>query len=191
LQFVYYSDRTVSQCMMALNERLHVKNGKLDGWTEKNGNFALELSSSVMRRFSRRTRLQAKAERETNVTVIRGHVSEGIDPQRRAILYGMLVLAGVFIILQGSLLPGLVAILAPLVLNIPLEGDYNNSQALLSEIQKTLKAKDIPPAAPGRKPTETRRTAPVRKATVARKPAVTRKPTPTRKPAGTQVKAQR
>jgi hypothetical protein len=185
LQFIYYSDRTVSQCMMALNERIHAKNGKLDGWTEKSGNFALEFTSSVMRRFSRTTRLQAKAERENNITIIKGHVSEGIDPQRRAILYGLLVLAGVFIILQGSVLPGLIAVLAPILLNIPLEGDHNNSQVLLSEIQRTLKARGTPPTAPTRKTSEPRKT------TVARKSAVTRKATTARKTASQHVKAHR
>ncbi len=184
MRFIYYSDRTVSQCMMALNERIHAKNGKLEGWTEKNGNFALESTSTVMRRFSRTTRLQAKAERENNTTIVKGNVSEGIDPQRRAILYGMMVLAGVFIILQGSMLPGLIAVLAPLALNIPLEGDYNNSQILISEVQKTLRAKDTPPAATTRKTTETRRATPV-----ARKPAVARKPTATRSLAATPKKA--
>jgi hypothetical protein len=182
MQFIYYSDRTVSQCMMALNERLHTKNGKLGGWTEKNGNFALEFTSTVMRRFSRTTRLQAKAERENSITVVKGHVSEGIDPRRRTVLYGMLVLAGVFFILQGGVLPGLIAVLAPLILNIPLEGDYNNSRLLITEVQRTLRAKESPPSNPTRKSSEARK---------VQKPAVTRKASVTKKPTRPQVNSSR
>jgi hypothetical protein len=143
--------------MMALNERLHTKSGKLEGWTEKNGHFSLVVSSPVMRRFSRTTRLEAKAERENNVTVVRGHVSDGVDLRGRAIIYGILVLVGVLLILQASLLPGLLALLAPLVLNIPLEGDYNNSQVLLAEVQRTLKARETPPATATKKAASTRK----------------------------------
>lgn len=175
MHFTYYTDKTVSQCMMALNERLHAKNGKLEGWTEKKGGFSLAVTSTVMRRFSRRTELHAKVERDNNITVVRGAVSDGIDLQRRAVIYGMLVLVGVLIILRGGLFPGLIAFLAPLALNIPLEGDYNNSQVLIAEVQRTLKARETPPPAV-KKSAETRKPSVMKKPTVARKPASTKKP---------------
>lgn len=146
MQFVYYSEKTVSQCMIALNEKLHHKGGRLDGWVEKNGRFSITISSVVWRRFSRTTHLNGRVEKENGITVIRGSVSDGADPRNRSIIYGILILVGVLLILSGNLIPGLLAATSPLLLNIPLEGDYNNSQALLNEVQRTLKAKPTPPS---------------------------------------------
>lgn len=146
MYFVYYTEKTVSQCMIALNERLHQRGGRLDGWVEKNGRFSLNVSSTVLRRFSHSTHLQARVERENGVTTIRGSVSDGADPRSRSIIYGILVLVGVLLIVAGYFLPGLIAMAAILPLNIPLEGNYNNSQALIAEVQRTLKARPtLPP----------------------------------------------
>jgi len=147
LNFVYYSEKTVSQCMLALNERLHQKSGRLDGWVEKSGNFSLSTSTTVLRRFKRSTRLQGHVEKENGITVVRGYVSHGADPQNRYIIYGILVLLGVLLALAGYLLFGLLLIGVILPLNIPLEGDYINSDTLTSEVQRTLKAKATLPAA--------------------------------------------
>jgi hypothetical protein len=147
LQFVYYSEKTVSQCMLALNERLHQKSGKLEGWVEKNGNFSLSVSTSVLRRFNRSTRLQGHVEKENGVTVVRGYVSDGADPQNRYIIYGILVLLGVLLAIAGYLLIGLIVIGIIFPLNIPLEGDHINSDKLTGEVQRTLKAKASLPAA--------------------------------------------
>jgi hypothetical protein len=128
--------------MIAMNERLHQKGGKLDGWVEKSGRFSLTTSSTVLRRFSHSTRLHARVERENGVTTIRGSVSDGADPRSRSIIYGILVLAGVLLIIAGYFLPGLLVIAY-----IPLEGNFNNSQALIAEVQRTLKARPtLPPA---------------------------------------------
>lgn len=147
MQFVYYSEKTVSQCMLALNERLHQKSGKLDGWVEKNGNFSISVSTKVLRRFSRSTRLQGQVTKENGVTVVRGYVSNGADPQNRYMIYGMLLALGGLLALAGYLLIGLAIIALILPLNIPLEGDYINSQTLTGEVQRTLKAKATLPAA--------------------------------------------
>jgi len=173
LNFVYYTDKTVSQCMIALNERLQTKSAKLEGWVEKSGRFSLGVTTTVMRRFPRTTRLEARVERENGITVIKGFVSDGVEPRQRAIIYGALVLAGVLIILSGSLLPGLLALVAPLPLNIPLEGDCNNSQILLGELQRTLRAKSTPPSPTKKAPT-------VRKPSTTMKPATPKKPTTSR-----------
>lgn len=147
MNFVYYTEKTVSQCMIALNERLHQKGGRLDGWVEKSGRFSLTVSSTVLRRFSHATPLHARVERENGVTTIRGSVSDGADPRSRSIIYGILVLVGVLLIVAGYFLPGLIAMASILPLNIPLEGNFNNSQALLAEVQRTLKARPtLPPA---------------------------------------------
>jgi hypothetical protein len=147
LQFVYYSEKTVSQCMLALNERLHQKSGKMDGWVEKNGNFSISVSTKVLRRFSRSTRLHGQVTKENGVTVVRGYVSNGADPQNRYIIFGILLVLGGLLALAGYFLIGLAIIALILPLNIPLEGDYINSDTLTSEVQRTLKAKASLPAA--------------------------------------------
>ena len=133
--------------MLALNERLHQKSGKLDGWVEKSGNFSLSVSTTVLRRFSRSTRLSGHVEKENGVTVVRGYVSDGADPRNRYIIYGILLVLGIFLGLAGYLLVGLLIIAVILPLNIPLEGDYVNSETLRGEVQRTLKAKSTLPAA--------------------------------------------
>ena len=133
--------------MLALNERLHQKSGKLDGWVEKNGNFSISVSTTILRRFSRSTRLHGHVEKENGVTVVRGYVSDGADPRNRYIIYGILVVLGIFLALAGYLLIGLLVIAAIFPLNIPLEGDYINSSTLTGEVQRTLKAKASLPAA--------------------------------------------
>lgn len=149
MRFVYYTEKTVSQSMIALNERLQAKSSRssLDGWVEKSGNFALSTTSKVFGRFPRTTRLQGKVSRENGLTTIKGSVSEGVTPRDLAIILAALVLLGVFIILRGNLLPGLIVIIAGAALTIPLTGDHHNSQLLIGEVQRTLKARETPPAA--------------------------------------------
>jgi len=133
--------------MLALNERLHQKSGKLDGWVEKSGNFSLSVSTTILRLFTRSTRLHGQVTKENGVTVVRGYVSHGADPQNRYIIFGILVLLGVLLALAGYLLVGMIVIAIILPLNIPLEGDFINSETLTGEVQRTLKAKATLPAA--------------------------------------------
>lgn len=167
MRFTYYTEKTVAQCMSALNERLQQKGSSsrpgLEGWVEKSGRFALGVSTRVIGRFPRTTRLQGKAERLGGVTVIKGAVADGVEPRDRVIITAALALVGGFIIVSGNLLPGLLVIGAGLALNIPLAGDHQNSQILLHEVQRTLKAKETPPvivkrAAEPRKPSTTKKT---------------------------------
>ena len=159
LRFTYYTEKTVSQCNSAINERLR-SSSRLGGWTEKSGSFSLEVSSPVTRWFTRTTRLQAKAERESGVTIIKGYVSDGVNPRERVVIFGALVLVGALLIAAQALLPALIAIAAGVLLNIPLTGDYNNSRVLLSEVQRTLKARATPPTAASKKASPTRRARP-------------------------------
>jgi hypothetical protein len=155
LRFTYYSDKTAAQCVSALNERLRAKRS-LEGRVEKNGRFVLTTTCRVMRRFKRATRLEGIIERESGVTVIKGSVPDGVNPKQRVIIFGALLLAGIFIILSGSLLPGLIILLLPPALNIPLAGDYRNSRVLIGEVQRTLKAKRTPPVVSKKPPTAAR-----------------------------------
>ncbi|MBI5671234.1 MAG: hypothetical protein HZC41_24825 [Chloroflexi bacterium] len=179
MHFTYYTDKTVAQCMSALNERLQQKGTAsrpgLEGWVEKNGNFSMAVTTKVLKRFPRTTRLQAKAERLGSVTVIKGSVADGVTPKEQVVIVGALALVGLFIISTGNLLPGLIAIAAGVLLNIPLMGDHQNSDYLTSELQKTLKAKTTPPVA-AKKALEGRRTADSKRPPQAKKPATASKP---------------
>ncbi len=144
MRFTYYTEKTVSQCMVALNERIHSSN-KLDGWTEKNGRFAISTSSKVLKRFTRRTQLEGRVEKENGLITIKGYVSDGVGPRERIIIYAALALGAVLLIASGQFLPGIIVLMVAPGLHIPLAGDYENSYVLTQEIQRTLKAKYTPP----------------------------------------------
>jgi hypothetical protein len=149
VRFVLYTEKTVSQCLTAINERMHVKETStrpaLDGWVEKSGAFSLSLSAPVMGRFARRTALKAKVERENGVTIIQGSVPGGVSRNGQIAIFIALALIALTIIGSGNLLIGLLLVALAAVLYIPMQGDYLNSAALLDEVQKTLKAKSAPP----------------------------------------------
>lgn len=180
MRFTYYTEKTVAQCMSALNERMQQKGTAsrpgLEGWVEKNGNFSIAVSTRVLKRFPRTTRLQAKAERLGSVTIIKGSVADGVTPREQIIIVGALALVGLFIISTGNLLAGLIAIGAGVLLNIPLMGDHQNSEYLTNELQKTLKARTTPPVA-------VKKTVEARKASDIKRPPQTKKPTTAGKPA--------
>jgi hypothetical protein len=144
MRFTYYTEKTISQCMVALNERIHSSN-KLDGWTEKNGRFAISTSSKVLKRFTRRTQLEGRVEKENGLITVKGYVSDGVGPRERIIIYAALAVGGLLLMLSGQFLPGLIAFGVMPALHIPLAGDYENSYTLTQEVQRTLKAKYTPP----------------------------------------------
>ncbi len=149
MRFVLFTEKTVAQCMRDLNERMAAKPTKsrpeLEGWIEKGGSFSIAVTSRVMRRFPRSTRLSAKATRESGVTVIRGYVSDGISPQwLRVIVIGVGILA-LMLFLTGEPMLAVVTVIFGGLAYIPLRGDYINSDMLLIEIERTLKATPKPP----------------------------------------------
>lgn len=149
MRFVLYTDKTVSQCMNALNERMQAKPTKtrpeLGGYIEKSGTFSLTIKTKVVGRFPRRTRLNATAKREKGVTVINGYVADGITPQWLRILGGIVLLVCAVLIFSGQPMLALVTILFGVIFYIPMRGDYVNSDLLLIEVEKTLKASPKPP----------------------------------------------
>lgn len=183
MRATYYSEKTVAQCMSALNERLQQKGTAsrpgMEGWVEKNGSFALGITTKVANRFPRTTRLQGKAERLGGVTVVKISVADGVTPRERVVILGALALVGVFLAITGNLLPGLVAVVVGVALNIPLAGDHQNSQILIADVQRTLKAKETPPVVV-KKATEAKKVAPAKKpaATIASKSVAVKKPSP-------------
>lgn len=149
MRFTYYTEKTPSQAITAINARMQVKESAarvgLDGWVEKNGAFALSVSSKVIGRFHRRTVLRGKIERESGMTVVRGDVPNGVDKQGQMIIFVALALVAVLIITSGNVAPALIILPLGAYLYIPMTGDRVNSAVLLSELQKTLKARHTPP----------------------------------------------
>lgn len=161
MQFVLYSEMTVSQCLTAVNTRMHAKatstRPALDGWVEKSGSFALGVSTNVIGKFSRQTYLKAKVERESGITIIRGNVPSGVSKEGQLVVFGALAALTLGIIGSGTVLFGLLMIPFAAYLYIPMRGDFENSEILLDEVFRTLKAKPNPPKSltkPTKKPTE-------------------------------------
>ena len=149
MRFVLYSEKTVTQCLTAINARMHVKGTgsrpTLDGWVEKSGAFSISMSAPVIGKFARRTVLKAKVERESGLTIIRGSVPNGVSRQGQAFIFVALALVAIIIIGEGNALFGFLLIPFAAYLYIPLHGDYLNSEVLIDEVQKTLKARPKPP----------------------------------------------
>lgn len=155
MQIVLYTDKTIAQALTALNARMQAKatstRPALDGWVEKNGSFSLGVTSLVAGRFNRTTHFRGKLEREGGMTVIKGQVPVGATRENMIVIYAVLALMGIALVGMGS--PWLGILMLPIggALYIPLAGDAFNSELLIGEIQKTLKAKDTPPKSNGAK----------------------------------------
>jgi hypothetical protein len=145
MRFIYYTDKTVAQCVQALNERLQ-SGSKLQGRTEKGSpHFSLTASTKVFGNRSRSTRLQGTLVREEGVTVIKGYVSEGMERGRwLLVLLGAFILAFIFYI-AGNVMLTIMTVLLGLWSYIPLTGDSENSDFLIRELKRTLQAKDSKP----------------------------------------------
>lgn len=149
MRFVMYTEKTVAQALRAVNERINVpptrSRPKMEGKTEKNGRFTISVTTPVYGRFPRKTVLQGHAERESGITVIRGSVPGGLRRNQQMLLFGILLLIGLLALAQESIILTIVAVLSGLALSVPLQGDFNNSEILLTELQKILKARFTPP----------------------------------------------
>lgn len=145
MRFVMYTEKTVPQAMRAINERLHAPGTKsrpqLDGWVEKSGNFAIGVTTVVYGRFRRRTILRGRAEREGGITIVQGTVPGGLDRNHQRIILGIMILIGLLTLSQGNAILAIISVLAGAALSIPLQGDYDNSEILLTELQRALKAR--------------------------------------------------
>ncbi len=144
MQFVLYSDMSVSQCMTALHERIQTKGTKsrpeLSGWIEKKGAFSISVTSKVMGRFNRRTRLNGYARRDKGMTVITGSVSDGVNPGALRVIGIALAVLVVMMFFVGEPMLGVLTIIFGAIAYVPLHGDYVNSDVLLIEVERTLKA---------------------------------------------------
>jgi hypothetical protein len=174
VRFVLYSDKTVSQCLSALNERIQApaaaNRPALSGWIEKGGRFSIGLKSVVLGTFTRTTHLEGTIERESGSSVIRGSVPDGVPPTAQIMILLGIIAVGILLIVQRNAILGVIAMIAAVGIYIPLRGDFENSDRLLMEVEKTLKADPKPP-----KSTATTTTA--KKVTTTTTAAAPKKPT--------------
>ncbi len=158
MRFLLYTEKTPAQALTAINARMQAKESSarasLGGWVEKNGAFALNVSTPVVGRFRRRTVLRGKIERENGVTTVRGDVPSGVDRQGQIVVFIALGLLAVLLLTGGNAVPALAVLPLGAYLYIPMTGDHTNCDLLMGELQRTLKAKEKPP----RKSSEARTT---------------------------------
>ncbi len=152
LRFVLYTQKTPAQCMSAINERLQLPPSKsrpdLSGWVEKGGRFTLSVTARVIGPLGRTTRLTGTAEREAGATVIKGYVPDGVSPQWQRILLLVLIAAVALLLVSGNLVLSVVALVFGSLSYIFMMGDYKNSEYLLIEIERLLKATPKPAKRP-------------------------------------------
>ena len=192
MRFTLYTEKTVAQCLSALNARMQSKGSAarpaLDGWVEKNGRFALSVSTRMLNRFSRTTHLTGQLERRGSVTIVTGRVNDGGGPRERMLVSAALGLAAVVLIALGELVPALIAAAAAAVLNLLLAGDRQNRDILVGEVRRALKARETLPVVVRKSPEAGRTTT-----TAARKTAkpAARKPASSAQKAATAAKTAR
>lgn len=197
-----YSTKTIKQINTELTTRFNEKETRvrpgIQGFVEKGGAFHLTTQANVMG-IRRTTRLRAAMERSKEVTVIRGYVNDGVQPEKVYIVMAALGFIGLTLILKGQAVFGVIVSLIAIAAYIPMVGDYNNSQYLVRELKRLSGAREKPPTVgttavqsatrkpSARKPAAARTTLSAQSARpkaaiskTAAKPAVTRKPAASR-----------
>jgi hypothetical protein len=148
MRFTLYTEKTVSECIKTLNERIEAKkNSKtgVRGRTNKNGEFSLWSSARVLFLFKRITQMNAKVIRESGNTVIQGFVPDGMSPYWLTIAGVVLIAVCVGFLILGDNFLAVIGLVAGIGAYVMLRGDYRNSEFLLVEVEKTLKASPNPP----------------------------------------------
>jgi hypothetical protein len=149
MRFTLYTDKSVSDCTKTLIERLEVKQNSKNGVrgtvNQKTHEFNLQMGCRVLFIFPRSTQMNGKIGKEGGQTVINGFVPDGMSPYWMTISGMVLaVVCGGFLVLGENGL-ALLSIVAGLAAYVMLRGDYRNSEALLVEVERTLKASPNPP----------------------------------------------
>ncbi|MBK8020679.1 MAG: hypothetical protein IPK19_04420 [Chloroflexi bacterium] len=143
-----YTEKTVAESLSAINARLQAKSSgsrALDGWVEKKGGFGISITTPVVGRFARRTTLHGKLERRDGHTVVQIDVPSGANRQGVILMIGAVALISVALMASGSLVFALALLPLAAYLYIPMRGDHENSETLINDVQRTLKARNTPP----------------------------------------------
>ncbi len=149
MRFTLYTEKSVSDCTKTLIERIQAKqnskNAIRGNVNQKTHEFTLQIGCKILFLFPRSTQMNGKISKEGGQTVIHGFVPDGMSPYWMFISGVVLaVVCGGFLILGENAL-AVLGILAGFSAYVMLRGDYRNSEALLVEIERTLKASPQPP----------------------------------------------
>jgi hypothetical protein len=135
--------------MKTLNERMDVKPTKtraeIKGWTKKDGQFSIAITLPVLLRIKRTTRMSGSATRESGSTVIRGYVSDGVSPRWQRVIFLVLIAMCLAMVLAQQFFLAVASLTIGVATYIPMMGDYRNSDVLLIEVERLLKASPRPP----------------------------------------------
>lgn len=146
MRFTLYTEKSVSDCTKMLTERIQAKskNGLRGHVNQKIHEFTLQIGCQVLFVFHRSTQLTGKISRAGGYTIIDGFVPDGISPYWTSISGTVLGIICVGFLIVGENGLALLSIVAGLAAYVMLRGDYRNSEALLIEIERTLKASPTP-----------------------------------------------
>ncbi|MFN8531235.1 MAG: hypothetical protein U0670_21750 [Anaerolineae bacterium] len=151
MHFILYTDKSVNECLKSITERLQIRGTNnrpgLDGWIDKSGTFSISVNAPVLGNVPRRTNLRGKLEKDSGYTVVRGDVPSGARPAGIGLMFGAMGLVALMLLNSGSQLLALAIPAIAAYLFIILRGDDLNSEYLLDELMKMLRAKETPPKA--------------------------------------------
>jgi hypothetical protein len=148
MRFTLYTEKTVADCARALTERMQAPRSPLDGWVEKKGRFSLTVEGRVIGPFKRRTRMDGEIVREGGETVIRGQVAEGAPPAGQLLILFGLLGGAVLLLLLDQIALAMTCAAGGLIGYAFARGDWENSDRLLAELERTLKASPKPAKKP-------------------------------------------
>jgi len=149
MRFTLYTDKSVSDCTKTLAERIEAKQNSKNGVrghiNQKTHEFSLQMSAKIWFLFKRTTQMNGKISKEGGQTIINGFVPDGMSPYWMTISGVVLMAVCVgFLILNENFL-AVLGFGAGAFAYVMLRGDYRNSEALLVEVERTLKASPNPP----------------------------------------------
>jgi len=144
MQFRLYTEKTVTECMREIKDRIEAKPTKsrpeVKGKTEKGGKFTISTTRQVLGRIPHTTHMNCNLKREKGVTTIEGRVTGGLSPRWSLILGGLLVLISGSLVLIQELILGMVVFgMGALMIGL-LRADYISSEYLLTQVETKLKA---------------------------------------------------
>lgn len=149
MDFTLYSEKSSSDCIKALTDRLHQSETPtrpgLDGFVDKKGKFRLGIEQMVYGRIRHKTWMEGQIVKEGSVSIIKGHIPEGAPPTRQRLIALVIPIASVMLLIRGEPLLAALAVVGIGYLLVMMRGDYFNSDRLLVEVEKTLKASPKPP----------------------------------------------
>ncbi len=144
MNFTLYSEKATTECIKALTERLHQSETptrpSLDGFVHKNGKFKIGVEQGVFRQITRKTWVEGQIIKDGALTLIRGQVPDGATPERQRFIAFLIPIAGVMLVIRGEVLLALLAMALIGFVLVTVRGDYYNSDRLLMELEKSLKA---------------------------------------------------